>query len=63
MPAGRPKGSRNAFSRPHQLMVRLSEDERGWLLAYAGSLGISESEAVRSIIQATRLMLDKETRR
>lgn len=59
---GRPRGSRNALRRPHAINVRLTEDERGWLLAYAGSLGISESEAVRAMIQATRLMLDKEIR-
>jgi hypothetical protein len=44
-------------------MVRLSEDERGWLLSYAATLGVNESEAVRAIISATRLMLDKERRR
>jgi hypothetical protein len=63
VPAGRPKGSRNAVSRPHAINVRLTEDERGWLLSYAESLGISESEAVRAMISATRLMLEKGLRR
>jgi hypothetical protein len=44
-------------------MVRLTEDERGWLLAYARSLGLNESEAVRAMIAATRLMLEKGSRR
>lgn len=63
MTRGRPVGSRNTVSRPHAINVRLTEDERGWLLSYAATLGVNESEAVRAMISATRLMLDKGIKR
>lgn len=34
-PRGRPKGSKNAVSRSHMLMVRLTEDLKGWLASKA----------------------------
>jgi hypothetical protein len=53
MPAGRPKGSRNAVSKPHQITVRLTEDERGWLLSKV-TADRTESDVVRGLIEAER---------
>lgn len=52
-PAGRPVGSRNAVSRPHQITVRLTEDERGWLLSKV-TADKTESDVVRWLIEAER---------
>ena len=53
MPRGRPKGSRNAVSRPHRIMVRLTEDERGWLLSRVTG-DKTESDVVRELIADAR---------
>lgn len=50
----RPKGSRNATSRPHRVMVRLSEDERGWLLSRVPDGG-TESDVLRGLIEEARV--------
>jgi hypothetical protein len=52
-PAGRPKGSKNAVSRPHQITVRLTEDERGWLLSKV-TADKTESDVVRELIEDAR---------
>ena len=52
-PRGRPTGSRNAFSRPHQVMLRLSEDERGWLQSKV-STEKTKSDVLRDLIDAER---------
>jgi hypothetical protein len=52
-PAGRPKGSKNAVSRPHQITVRLTEDERGWLLSKVTAKK-TESDVVRELIDDAR---------
>ena len=53
MTRGRPKGSRNAVSRPHRVMVRLTEDERGWLLSCVAE-GKTESDVLRGLIEEER---------
>lgn len=53
MPRGRPKGSRNAVSRPRMLMVRLTEDEAGWL-ALRAAKGETVSDFVRRLIERER---------
>lgn len=53
MPRGRPKGSKNAVSRPYVLMVRISEDERGWLATRMES-GETVSDFVRRLIEEAR---------
>jgi hypothetical protein len=50
---GRPKGSRNAVSRPHQVAIRLTEDERGWLLSKV-TPEKTESDVLRELIEAER---------
>jgi len=50
---GRPVGWRKAVSRPYRVMVRLSEDERGWLLARVGE-GETESDVLRGLIDSAR---------
>lgn len=52
-PRGRPKGSRNAVSRPEVIMVRLTEDERGWLRSKVTD-DKTESQVVRDLIAAER---------
>ncbi len=53
MPAGRPKGSRNAFSRQHKFMLRLSEDERGWLMSKV-TPDKSASDVIRGLMAEAR---------
>jgi hypothetical protein len=53
VPAGRPKGSKNAVSRPHQITIRLTEDERGWLLSKV-TADKTESDVVRGLIETER---------
>ena len=53
MVRGRPKGSRNAVSRPHQVAVRLTEDELGWLLSKVTE-DKDQSDVLRDLIAAER---------
>jgi hypothetical protein len=53
MTRGRPKGSRNAISRTEVIMVRLTEDERGWLRSQVTD-DKTESQVVRDLIAAER---------
>jgi hypothetical protein len=59
MVRGRPVGSRNAVSRPYQVMVRLTEDEFGWLTAKVVAPK-TVSDVLRELIAAER---KRETRR
>jgi hypothetical protein len=58
MPAGRPKGSKNAVSRPHQITIRLTEDERGWLQSKVTPTR-TETDVVRWLIEAERKREEK----
>lgn len=60
MVRGRPIGSRNAVSRPHRVMVRLTEDERGWLLSKVVAPA-TESDVVRGLISDERKRETKRT--
>lgn len=51
---GRRTGYRADVTRPHQVAVRLSEDERGWLVARAAERGVGASEALRGLIEDAR---------
>lgn len=52
-PRGRPKGSRNLIAHPHQVAIRLTEDELGWVVARAGA-DKTVSEVFRELIAAER---------
>lgn len=53
MPRGRPKGSKNTVSRPHQVAIRLTEDELGWVVAKAGA-DRTVTDVFRELIAAER---------
>ncbi len=59
MVRGRPVGSKNAVSRPHQVMVRLTEDELGWVTARTSETK-TVSDVLRELIDAER---KRETKR
>lgn len=59
MPRGRPKGSKNAVSRPHQVAIRLTEDELGWVVAKAGA-DKTVTDVFRELIKAER---ERESKR
>lgn len=40
--------------RAHRVMVRLTDDERGWLVARAEEQGVSVGEALRELISGER---------
>ena len=50
---GRPVGWRKDVTRPHRVMVQLSEDERGWLASRVPDGG-SDSDVVRALIEDER---------
>jgi len=50
---GRPVGWRKDGSRSHRVMIRLSEDERGWLVSRVGD-GETESDVLRALIDSAR---------
>jgi hypothetical protein len=50
---GRPVGSRNAVSRPHQVMVRLTEDELGWVVSKT-TPELTQSDVLRWLIDMER---------
>ena len=50
---GRPVGWRKDTTRPHLVSVRLSEDERGWLLSRVREDG-SEGDVLRGLIEDAR---------
>jgi len=52
-PRGRPKGSRNVVSHPHQVAIRLTEDDLGWCTARAGT-DKTVSDVIRDLIAAER---------
>ena len=52
-PRGRPAGWRKDGARPHSINVRLTEDERGWLLSKV-TADKTESDVVRGLIEAER---------
>lgn len=56
MPArpGRPVGWRKDVTRPHRVLVRLSEDERGWLLSRVPDDG-TECDVIRGLIEEARM--------
>lgn len=58
MVRGRPRGSKNAVSRPHQVAIRLTEDELGWVVGRAGA-DKTVSDVFRELIAAER---KRETR-
>jgi hypothetical protein len=45
-------------SRPHQITIRLTEDERGWLLSKV-TADKTESDVVRGLIEAERKREEK----
>lgn len=53
MNRGRPKGSKNLVSRPHQIAIRLTEDELGWVVARAGA-DKTVTDVFRELIAAER---------
>lgn len=60
MVRGRPKGSRNVVSHPHQVAIRLTEDDLGWVTARAGA-DKTVTEVFRELIAAERKREIKRT--